>query len=59
MIEQVKSPFEPFFQEIRRIVREELATTNGNGHKDEPLLTSKELAKKLKVSISWVYEPSW
>jgi len=43
---------------LRRIVREEIqAASNGNGHQTE-LLTSEQLAKKLIVPLSWVYEQS-
>jgi len=56
MSEQVKSPFEPFFEEIRRIVREEFARAKGNGISE--LLTADELAKALKVSPTWIYERS-
>ncbi len=54
MAEPVKNPFEPFFDEIRRIVRDEIAAaSNGNGH---ALLTAEELAKTLKVNKATVYE---
>ena len=53
-MDSVKNPFEPFFDEVRRIVREEIAAaTNGNGH---ALLTADELAKMLKVNKATVYE---
>jgi hypothetical protein len=60
-----KNPFEPFFDEIRRIVRDEIkAAMNGNGAKSE-LLTPKQLAEKLglrnekgELTVSWVYEQS-
>jgi len=43
---------------IRRIVREEVQAAIGqNGHQPE-LLTSEQLAEKLKVPLSWVYEQS-
>ena len=49
------SPFSPFFDEIRRIVREELqAAANGNGH--AALLTADQLAKALQVNKATVYE---
>jgi hypothetical protein len=66
MSEPTPNPFDPFFDEIRRIVREEIkaAASNGNGH-GAKLLTPEELAEKLaltgkdnKVSTSWVYEQS-
>lgn len=57
MSEQVKNPFEPFFEKIREIVREEIAAANGNKNPEE-LLTPEELAGKLKLPVSWVYEQS-
>jgi hypothetical protein len=62
---EAKSPFEPFFDEIRKIVRQEIAAAmNGNGAKSE-LLTPEQLAEKLglrnqkgKLQVSWVYEQS-
>jgi len=53
---EAKSPFEPFFEEIRRIVREEISHSKGNGISQ--LLTAEELASALKVSDTWVYEQS-
>ena len=48
-------PFDPFFDEIRRIVREELkAAVNGNGHADK-LLTPDEAAEVLGMSVKWLY----
>jgi excisionase family DNA binding protein len=41
-----------FLDEIRRIVREELGISSNE------LLTPEELAERLKVPISWVYEAS-
>jgi excisionase family DNA binding protein len=51
------NPFALFFDEVRRIVREEIAASNRNGH-DSPLLTPEQLAEKLSVPRSWVYEQS-
>ena len=56
MDEQRKNSFDPFFDEIRRIVREEIALSNGNAPSE--LLTPEELADKLKLPVSWVYEQS-
>ncbi len=57
MSEASKNPFEPFFDEIRLIVREEIAAVRA---KDGAagLLTADELANRLKVPLSWVYEQS-
>lgn len=57
MSEPVSNPFEPFFEKIREIVREELkAERNGNGHNE--LFTPEELAERMKLPVSWVYEQS-
>jgi excisionase family DNA binding protein len=42
---------------IRQAVKEAIREANGNGHTAE-LLEPEELAAKLKVPISWVYEQS-
>ena len=55
MSEPVKNPFEPFFEEVRRIVREEIAAS-ANGNRE--LLKPEDLAKRLRVPVSWVYEQS-
>ena len=47
------NPFEPFFEEIRRIVREELSAMSGNGH--AALLTAEQLAEALQVNKATVY----
>jgi len=47
--------FDPFFEKIREIIRQELAAQNG--HTVE-LLTPEKLAEALKVPLSWVYEQS-
>jgi hypothetical protein len=56
MSDSSKTPFEPFFEEIRRIVREEIARSNGD--RVPELLTPEQLAEKLKLPLSWVYEQS-
>ena len=40
---------------IREAVREEINVAS-NGHKRERLLTAEELAEKLRLPVSWVYE---
>ena len=50
------TPFDPFFEKIREIVRQELAAQR-NGHTVE-LLTPEKLAEALKVPLSWVYDQS-
>ena len=54
MSEPQKNPFSDFFDEIRRIIKEEIraATT------PKELYTPEELAEKLKLPVSWVYEQS-
>jgi excisionase family DNA binding protein len=48
---------EAFLDAIRQAVREEIqAAANGNGAAE--LLTPEELATKLKIPITWVYEQS-
>jgi excisionase family DNA binding protein len=55
MSEPTPTPFDPFFDTIRRIVREEIkAASNGNGH--GALLTAEQLAEALQVHKSTVYE---
>ena len=55
MSEPTPNPFDPFFEKIREIVREEIeAASNGNGH--GALLTAEELSKALKVNKATVYE---
>lgn len=54
MSEVGKNPFEPFFDEIRRIVREELAAGNGRGAPDS-LVDIEKAAKILDVTTDWLY----
>jgi len=49
------NPFEPFFDEIRRIVREEIAAAH-NGNPYGKLLTAEDLAEALQVNKATVYE---
>jgi excisionase family DNA binding protein len=49
------NPFAPFFDEIRKIVREEIEHALNSNHE---LLMPEELADRLKVPVSWVYEQS-
>jgi excisionase family DNA binding protein len=48
------SEFDPFFEKIREIVREEVA----KALEPKELYTPDELAEKLKLPVSWVYEQS-
>ncbi len=50
---------EAFRSELREIVREAVREAmNGEGNGQSNLLTSEELADRLKVPVSWVYEQS-
>ena len=52
------NPLEGLEGWLRSIMREEIQAAMGqNGHQTE-LLTSKQLAEKLIVPLSWVYEQS-
>ena len=44
--------------ELRALVREEIQAANQNGHGESRLLTPEELANRLQVPRSWVYEQS-
>ncbi|MBI4527180.1 MAG: helix-turn-helix domain-containing protein [Deltaproteobacteria bacterium] len=58
MNEHTQNPVELLIHQIRQAVREEiLAATAQNGHARE-LLTPEQLAERLKVPVSWVYEQS-
>ncbi len=48
---------EALLDAIRQAVKEAVREANGNGHTAE-LLTPEDLADRLKVPLSWVYEQS-
>ena len=48
---------EEFLATIREVVREEIKAAS-NGRKESDLLTVEELASRLKVPKSWIYEQS-
>ncbi len=54
MSDPAKNPFDLLLDQIRKVVREELAAGNGNGH--GKLLTAEELAKALQVNKATIYE---
>lgn len=56
MSELIKSPFDLLIDQIRAVVREEIKAASANGTKD--LLEPEDLAARLKVPLSWVYEQS-
>ena len=58
MSEPSKTPFDLLVDQIRQAVREEIAAVHSNGHVNSALLTPEELAKQMKVPLSWVYEQS-
>jgi DNA-binding transcriptional regulator YiaG len=55
MNEPGKNPFEPFFDEIRRIVREEIGTLKTEVNGEDRLLDAQEAANRLSVSEDWLY----
>ena len=59
-MEQTNSPSllgQALLDAIRQAVKEAIREANGNGHAAE-LLTPEDLADRLKVPLSWVYEQS-
>ena len=52
-----KNPFEPFFEEIRQVVREEIRALNGgsNTQEEERLLNAEEAAAIIGMSPDWLY----
>ena len=55
MSEQITNPFDPFFEKIREIVREEIrAASNGNGHEPKLLYDTKEAAQLCGVPETWL-----
>jgi excisionase family DNA binding protein len=59
-MEQTNSPSllgQALLDAIRQAVKEAIREANGNGHAAE-LLTPKDLADRLKVPLSWVYQQS-
>jgi len=48
------NPFEAFFTEIRRIVREEIAKALENGRTEKLLYSTKEAAQKIGCEESWL-----
>ena len=52
------NPFEPFIDAIAEAVAKKVGPSIGNASGCAELLTPDELAEKLKVPVSWVYEQS-
>ena len=58
MSESTPNLFELMIEKFRQVVREEIAAAlNGNGH-SPTLLKPEDLATKLEMPVSWVYEQS-
>jgi len=53
---KTSNPFDLLIDQIRIAVREEIAAASAAGNKE--LLEPEELAARLKVPVSWVYEQS-
>ena len=49
------NPFDPFFDRIREIIREEIKTGTIAASKNDRLLDPEEAAKLLSVSEDWLY----
>lgn len=58
MSEPGKNPFDLLVDQIREVVREEIKAAAGNGGDSPSLLTPEELAIKMNIPLSWVYEQS-
>ena len=58
MSEQVQNPFAPFFDEMRRIVREEVTQLAREASQQDRLLDAEEAARILSVSVEWLYRNS-
>ncbi len=56
MSETQKTPFDPFFEEIRRIVKEEIQVVKGelNGQASSSLLSAERAAELFDVPKSWI-----
>jgi excisionase family DNA binding protein len=52
------SPFDLLVDQIRIVVREEIAAAAGSRNGSRELLEPEMLAERLKVPVSWVYEQS-
>ena len=56
------NPFDPFFEKIRAIVREEIAAALSNGERPpaekDALLTPEEAAAIIGVDTKWLYRHS-
>jgi excisionase family DNA binding protein len=60
MSEPTQNPFDALLDAFRTVVREEIKAAfngNGNGYGAE-LFTPEELAERIRLPVSWVYEQS-
>jgi excisionase family DNA binding protein len=53
-----ESPLMALETSLRGLIREEIQAANQNGQGESKLLTPEELADRLQVPRSWVYEQS-
>ena len=58
MSESPKNLFDLILDRFREIIRDEIKTALGNGQAVDELVSPEELAKRIDVPISWVYEQS-
>jgi len=55
MSEKARNPFEPFFEEVRQIVRDEIQRSVHDNGTEERLLTAEEASQLLSISPDWLY----
>jgi hypothetical protein len=58
MTDVQKSPFDLLVDQIREVVRDEVKAALGDGQVVGELVSPEELAKRISVPLSWVYEQS-
>ena len=57
MSDPAKNPFDMLIEQIREVVRQELAAvSNGNGHSSPALLSAEQAAKLWDVPKTWISE---
>jgi excisionase family DNA binding protein len=57
MSDPANNPFDLLLEQIREVVLQEIRAANGNGQ-STALLTPEELASRMNIPVSWVYEQS-
>ena len=55
MSESTPNAFAPFFDEVRKIVREEVTQLAREASQQDRLLDAEEAARILSVSVEWLY----